>query len=148
MKPNVLSWQNPILLGRRNVSDKSCSEFETHILWSITLLTNPALYRNMWKNIAKSDSSQISIYYGACTLPATDTQSDYVMLHAFHGNNGYAKVPQYYVIRTWPVLLRNKIGGLGLDQCGCCEEDNEHLGSIKFREFPDQFLQTDSGIWS
>jgi hypothetical protein len=31
---------------------------------------------------------------------------------------------------------------------GCFEVGSELLGSIKCREFPDQLLQTDSGIWS
>jgi len=36
---------------------------------------------------------------------ATDTHSEYFML--FHGNSGYANAPQYYVLRTLPVLLIN-----------------------------------------
>jgi len=89
-------------------------------------------------------------------LPATDTHSEYVILHAFHGNNGYANVPRCYVIHTFPTLLRNKKAGHGLDQCGsgleqmagCCEDGNETLGSIKCRVLPDQFLLTGSGICS
>jgi hypothetical protein len=34
----------------------------------------------------------------------TDTHSEYVILLLFHGNNGYANAPQFYVIRTLPVL--------------------------------------------
>jgi hypothetical protein len=32
------------------------------------------------------------------------TNSEYVILIAFHGKYGYAKVPPYYVIRTLPVF--------------------------------------------
>lgn len=35
---------------------------------------------------------------------ATDIHSEYLILAAFHDNNAYAKVPQYYVIRTLPLL--------------------------------------------
>jgi hypothetical protein len=31
---------------------------------------------------------------------------------------------------------------------GCCKEGNESSSSIKIRKFTDQFLETDSGIWS
>jgi hypothetical protein len=47
------------LLGMRNVSQKSCREFETHILCSITLLAR--VYENMWENIVDPDSSQRAI---------------------------------------------------------------------------------------
>jgi hypothetical protein len=36
---------------------------------------------------------------------ATDTHSEYVILIAFHGSNGYANAPEYYVIRTLALLF-------------------------------------------
>jgi len=43
----------------------------------------------------------------ACSITkATNIPSEYVIFFLlFHCNNGYANAPQYYVIRTLPVLL-------------------------------------------
>jgi len=35
-----------------------------------------------------------------CIIKITDAHAEYVILIAIHGNNGYTKTPQYYVIRT------------------------------------------------
>jgi hypothetical protein len=40
---------------------------------------------------------------------ATDTQSEYVILIAFHGNDGYANAPYCYVIHTLPLLRDMKL---------------------------------------
>jgi len=44
-----------------NISGRSCAEFETHILWSINLLANLAVYDNTWENIVEPDSLQMTI---------------------------------------------------------------------------------------
>jgi hypothetical protein len=42
----------------------------------------------------------------ACWITkTTDIHSEYVILIAFHGNNGYANASLSYVIHTLPVLL-------------------------------------------
>jgi len=41
----------------------------------------------------------------ACWITkATSAHSEYVLLFLFHGNNGYANVTQYYIIRTLPFV--------------------------------------------
>ena len=41
----------------------------------------------------------------ACWITeATNLHSEYVILIAFHYNNGCTNAPQYYVIRTLPLL--------------------------------------------
>jgi len=67
-------------------------------------LANRTVYENMWESIVHTDSSELTIKYGACTLPATDTHSEYVILHAFHGNNDYANVRQCYVTLCYVML--------------------------------------------
>ena len=62
----------------------------------------------MWKNIVQPDRPQMAIWRTrmACWIPkATNTHSEYVILIAFHSNNGYTNAPQCYVTRTLPVLL-------------------------------------------
>jgi hypothetical protein len=46
----------------------------------------------------------------ACLITkATDTHLEYVILRAFPlQKNGYAKAPQYYTVRSLPVLLTNQ----------------------------------------
>jgi len=42
-----------IILRMRNVSDKVVKDIKTHILCSITLFENKAIYEIMWKNIVE-----------------------------------------------------------------------------------------------
>ena len=63
----------------------------------------------MLKNIVEPDRPQMAIQYGACAFcagyPRLQTKSsEYVILIAFHCNNGYANMPLYYIIRTLPGL--------------------------------------------
>jgi hypothetical protein len=54
----------------------------------------------MWENIVESDRPQKTILHARfiCLIAkATDAHSEYVILFAFHGNNGYANAPRYYV---------------------------------------------------
>jgi hypothetical protein len=65
------------------------------------------------KNTVEPDRLQMTIWLMcvACWIPkATNTFSEEVILIAFHYNNGCSDVPQYYVIRTLPVLLCVKFG--------------------------------------
>ena len=40
---------------------------------------------------------------------ATNTRSEFVMLSLSHCKNGYTNAPQYYVIRTLPVLFHRHV---------------------------------------
>ena len=40
-----------------------------------------------------------------CIQKATNTTSEYAILIPFQLNNGYANVPQYCVLRTFPLLF-------------------------------------------
>jgi len=65
------------------------------------------------KNTVEPDRLQTKIWRMcvACWIPkATNTFSEEVILIAFHCNNGCSDAPQYYVIRTLPVLLNVKYG--------------------------------------
>jgi hypothetical protein len=42
-----------IILRMRNISDTVVKEIKTHILCSITLFENRAIYEIMWKNIVE-----------------------------------------------------------------------------------------------
>jgi len=51
-----------ILLGMKNVSDKSCREKSRHIFHVQLLFSeNCALYKTMWENLVKSVMPQITI---------------------------------------------------------------------------------------
>jgi len=97
-----------ILLRMRNVSDKSCWENQkTRIMFKNFIFENRAVYE-MWKNTVLRGRPQMAIWrmriaYWITT--ATYTHSEYVILIAFHYNNGYTNAPQRYVIRTMTVLL-------------------------------------------
>jgi hypothetical protein len=72
-----------VLRRMKNVSDKRCTE---SFVYSVTLFENRTVYEIMWKNIAESDRSQMTIWCMrmACCIPkATDTHSEYVTLIAF-----------------------------------------------------------------
>jgi len=58
-----------ILLGKTNVSDKMCTENQnTHILCSITLSEDHAVYEITWKNTAELDTTMWYIRI-ACWIP-------------------------------------------------------------------------------
>ena len=44
------------------------------------------------------------LFFACWVTKATDTHPEYVILIVFDDNSGYANAPQYYVIRTLPVL--------------------------------------------
>ena len=71
-----------ILLRMRNVSDKSCREYQnTHFVSSSSFLDNGTVYEIMWKNTIESERQQMTIRRMriACWIPkATNTESDYV----------------------------------------------------------------------
>ena len=74
----------------------------------------------MWKNIVQPYRPQVTIRRMciACWLPkATNTYSDYVIRIASYGNNGCREAPQYYVIRTLPVLLISQYDNTTGRQC-------------------------------
>jgi hypothetical protein len=60
-----------MLLGIRNVSDKSCRENQnTHFVFSIFFSEKRAVCGVMWENIVEGGRPQMTIQYGACALHA------------------------------------------------------------------------------
>ena len=62
----------------------------------------------MWKNTVERGRPQMTIWRMriACLIPkATKTHTRYVILIAFHCNNGCTDVPQCYVIRASLLLF-------------------------------------------
>jgi len=71
------------------------------------LFENRAVFEIKWKNILEPDMPLMTIRRMriACWLTeATDIHTEYVILIAFHGKNGYTKVP-YVTIFIWPLLF-------------------------------------------
>jgi hypothetical protein len=51
-----------ILLGMRNVSDRSCRENQnTHFMFNNVFPENHAVYETIWKNMVQSDRPQMTI---------------------------------------------------------------------------------------
>jgi hypothetical protein len=74
----------------------------------------------MWKNIVELGRPQMMIEYGACTTyiagwinKVANTHLEYFILIAFQYNDGYANAPEYYVIRTLPVLCTSVLPCVG-----------------------------------
>jgi hypothetical protein len=92
----------------RNVSNV-LQKIKTHILCSITFSRKPC---RLWDNVEKygtarqtTDGNIIRRMRFACWITkTTDTHSEYIILIAFHGKNGYADEPQCYVYSTLPVF--------------------------------------------
>jgi hypothetical protein len=77
-----------VLLGMKNISDKSCRECQnTRLMFNnFFFCENSALNEIVWKNIVQSDRPQIKIWRMriACWVPkATNAHSEYVILIAF-----------------------------------------------------------------
>ena len=54
----------------RNVSDKSCIEIKTHIVFTNFFLENLAIDEIMWKNTVELDRPQMTVYYFTWALHA------------------------------------------------------------------------------
>ena len=109
-KPGYIYDPRSILLRMRNVSDKRCLEnHNTHFKFNnFFLFQDYVVYEVIWKNIVLSDRTQMTIWrvrFAYCIPMATDTHLKYVILIAFHYNNGHTNAPQCYVKRTLPVLV-------------------------------------------
>ena len=80
-----------------------------HILRSITLFENCAIYEIMWKNILELGRSQTTtwrMHIAYWILKATNTLSEYVILTAFfHCRSGFMNTPQCYFTCTLPALF-------------------------------------------
>jgi hypothetical protein len=80
-------------LRMRNISDEVCRHNHTHILYSVTLSENRAVYEVIWQNMVEPDRPLMTVEYGAFALNAgylrlqththTHTHSEYVILIAF-----------------------------------------------------------------
>jgi len=83
---------------------RSCRETQTHILCSITLVKNRALYEIMQKNLVQSNRLEMTILYGACALRVEKVRLQtrtYNMqqLKFSHCKILYSNGLQYYVIQ-------------------------------------------------
>jgi hypothetical protein len=73
------------------------------------ILEYRAVYEVMWRNIVEPDRLQMIVWRMgiACYIPkATDTPCQYVILTVLVSNNGCTNAPQFYVIRSLPVLFQ------------------------------------------
>jgi len=84
----------------------------THIACSINIFLKKSC--RFWSNAEEfgraghaTDGNIVQRMNFACWIPkTTNTYSEYVILTAFfHCNNGYANLPQCYVIRSLPLLF-------------------------------------------
>jgi hypothetical protein len=99
-----------ILLKMKRFRTKIVEKMKTHILCSVTFFRNSC---RLWYSMQEystarraTDSNIIRRMRFACWITkATDTHSEYVMLH-FHGTSVYANTPQCYVIRTLSCFLK------------------------------------------
>ena len=99
----------------KNISGKSCREFETHILCSMTFFENRAVYETMWKNIVERGRPQMTIWRMplACWIPkAAETQTHtHTHKHRIRNTYCFATVEwlresvSCYVLRTLCILL-------------------------------------------
>jgi len=99
-----------ILLRIKNVSDKSCRENQnTHFAFSNFFFFCKSCH--VWDNVEKYGSAREATGDSVCTLHAGWLRLQNLtickLLLLFHSNNGYAKVSQWYVLCTWPVLFLN-----------------------------------------
>ena len=87
---------------------KVVEKIPTHILYSITFSENRVDYEIMWKNMVEPDRPQMTIMrrmrFACWETKATNTHSEYEILLLFHGNNGFANAPLYYVTRVLPLF--------------------------------------------
>jgi hypothetical protein len=90
---------------------KVVKKIKTHILCSITFFRKSC---RLWDNVEKyvatarqaTDDNRIRrMRFAWWITKATDTYWEYVILIAFHGNNGYTNASECYVTRTLPVLF-------------------------------------------
>ena len=97
----------------RNISYKHCTENQnTYFTFKKFFPELCRLWNSVEKYVTGGQATDGSIVRCMCFVSwintATDTNSEYVILTAFHGNNGYENAPQYYVIRTLPVVSSQK----------------------------------------
>jgi len=85
---------------------KVVENIKTHILCSVTIFENRAVYEIKCKNTVEPGKPQMTVWRMRiiCWIPeATNTHSKYVML-LLHCNNSCINAFQCYHIRTLPVL--------------------------------------------
>jgi hypothetical protein len=112
MKTNIHFWSyiGHFFLEWDIFQTKVLEKIKIHILHSITFFffRKCAVCEIMWKHIAEPDRPQMTIWRMRFTCritKATNTHSEYAILIASHGNNGYMNAPRYYVVRALPLLL-------------------------------------------
>jgi len=105
------------LLTVINVTDKSCRENQSTHFSSINPPPPPRKLCLLWdveKYCRGEQATDGNMAHPRCMLDNygykhTHTRTHTQNMHClfFHSNNGYANVPQCYVIRTLPVLYHN-----------------------------------------
>jgi hypothetical protein len=85
------------LLRMRNVSDKRYREGQnTHFMSNNFLFENHAVHEIMWKNIVEPGRTKMTIWHiriPSWILKVPNTPSEYILIIAFHSNNGCTNVP-------------------------------------------------------
>jgi len=84
----------------RNVSEKHCRKIKTQILFSKKQAT--------WKKFVEPESLQMTkrpMRILCWITKDIDTHSEYLILTALHGSNGYTKAPEIYRVRKLPFLF-------------------------------------------
>jgi hypothetical protein len=114
----------------RNISNKSCRENQnTHFMFSNLFSENRATYEITLKNIVEPEMPQMAIWrsvscwiskathaqaHASARTPTPTHARTNALAHKyrntqdlllFHSNNGFMNAPQYYVLRTLPVLF-------------------------------------------
>ena len=91
----------------RNVPNKSCRENQNTFYFQWPFSENRAVHEIMSENMVEPEKTRIiwrvRVAYWVSKPTRAHTHRN-VILIGFHGNNGYVNAPQYYVIRTLPVL--------------------------------------------
>ena len=112
MKTNIhiRSYLDQFFLEWEMFQTEFSEKIKTHFMLNNLPLENRAVYEIMWKSTVKSGRPQATVQYGARALHAgklrlhPSTQNmQYVLL--FHCNGGCTNAPQFYAIRTMPVLF-------------------------------------------
>jgi hypothetical protein len=95
-----------VILKMRNVLSKVVQKITTYIVSAVPLPEKCAVFEKMCLAGQATDDNIMRRKRAVSCMPeATDTHSEYILPLLFHGNNGSAKAPQCYVIRTSPALL-------------------------------------------
>jgi hypothetical protein len=92
----------------RNVSDKSCRVIKTHILCSVADFRKSCRVRDNVEKYCRADGPQMAIWrmHIECWMPEATNAFRLCNTYCFSSvKSGCTNAPQFYVIRTLPVLF-------------------------------------------